>query len=241
MLGFSPDGKEVFYLEAGKIVAIPVDTRVARPLAVTAELDVNFDEEKQEVFHQAWTIVNETYYDPKFHGANWSDARGQYAKWIEASRTPDEMRRVIGLMIGELNSSHSGISAGQQGPAAAAVTGRLGLTIDPADNAILSVLPLGPADVAGIKAGEKLLSVDGKALTASVNLDELLQYRIDKRTLVSTSAKKDIALLPINNAAQKRLLYRAWVEDRRAYVSKISNGRLGYVHILEHCCPAKLF
>ena len=53
-----------------------------------------FDEEKKEVFHQAWTIVNETYYDPKFHGANWSDVRGQYARWIEASRTPDEVRRI---------------------------------------------------------------------------------------------------------------------------------------------------
>ena len=236
---FSPDGKEVFYLEAGKIVSIPVESRVARPLAVTAELDVNFDEEKQEVFHQAWTIVNETYYDPKFHGANWSDARGQYAKWIEKSRTPDEMRRVIGLMIGELNSSHSGISAGQQGPAVAGgcrtvgVDYRSGRQHNP-----FGLTPLGPADVAGIKVGEKLLSIDGKPLTPSVNLDELLQYKIDKRTLVSTSAKKDIALLPINNATQKRLLYRAWVEDRRAYVSKISNGRLGYVHILDMSAEA---
>lgn len=236
---FSPDGKEVFYLEAGRINSIPVDTRVAKPLAVTAELDVNFDEEKKEVFHQAWTIVNESYYDPKFHGANWSDVRGQYAKWIEASRTPDEMRRVISLMIGELNSSHSGIAAGQpQGGPTAAVTGRLGLTIDPSDNTILSVTPLGPADVAGIKAGQKLLSVDGKPITPSTNLDEFLQYRIDKRTLISTSAKKDIALLPINNATEKRLLYREWVEGRRAYVSKISNGRLGYVHILDMSAEA---
>ncbi|MES1260646.1 MAG: DPP IV N-terminal domain-containing protein, partial [Acidobacteriota bacterium] len=66
---FSPDGKEVFYLEAGRIFSIPVETRVARPLAITAELDVNFDEEKQEVFHQAWSILKETYYDPAFHGA----------------------------------------------------------------------------------------------------------------------------------------------------------------------------
>jgi Tol biopolymer transport system component/C-terminal processing protease CtpA/Prc len=236
---FSPDGKEVFYLEAGKVTAIPIETRVARPLAITAELDVNFDEEKKEVFHQAWSIINESYYDPKFHGANWSDARGQYAKWLEAARTPDEMRRVISLMIGELNSSHSGIGAGQQpGAPPAAVTGRLGLTLDPADNTILSVTALGPADVAGIKAGEKLLTVDGKALTPAVNLDELLQYKIDRRILVSTSARKDIPLLPVNNATEKRLLYREWVEGRRAYVNKVSGGRLGYVHILDMSAEA---
>jgi Tol biopolymer transport system component/C-terminal processing protease CtpA/Prc len=236
---FSPDGKEVFYLEAGKITAIPIDTRVARPLNVTAELEVNFDEEKNEVFHEAWTIVNETYYDPKFHGANWSDVRGQYARWIEASRTPDEMRRVISVMIGELNSSHSGISAGAQGGGpAAAVTGRLGLTVDPSDGSILTVTPLGPADVAGIKPGEKLLSVGGKSFRAGVNLDELLQYTVNKRTAISTSAHKDVALMPVNNATEKRLLYREWVEGRRAYVSKLSGGRLGYVHVLDMSADA---
>jgi Tol biopolymer transport system component len=236
---FSPDGREVFYLETGKITAIPLDTRVARPLAVTAELDVNFDEEKKEVFHQAWSIVNETYYDPKFHGANWSDARGQYAKWVEGAKTPDEVRRVISLMIGELNSSHSGISAGQQpGGPPTAVTGRLGLTLDPADNTILSVTTLGPADVAGIKPGEKLLAVDGRTLTPATNLDELLQYKIDRRITVTTSAKKDIPILPVNNATEKRLLYREWVEGRRAYVNKVSGGRLGYVHILDMSAEA---
>jgi tricorn protease len=234
---FSPDGKEVFYLEAGKINAIPIDTRVVRPLAVTAELDVNFDEEKKEVFHQAWTIVNETYYDPKFHGANWSDVRGQYAKWVEAARTPDEMRRVISIMIGELNSSHSGIGPGQQG-APAPVTGRLGLTLDPADNTILSVTHLGPADVAGIRPGEKLVSIDGRQVTPQINVDELLQYKIGKRSLVCTSAKQDIALLPVNSAMEKRLLYRQWVEERRAYVNTISKGRLGYVHILDMSAEA---
>ena len=236
---FSPDGKEVFYLEAGKISVIPIDTRMARGIAVTAELDVNFDEEKKEVFQQAWTIANETYYDAKFHGANWSDVRGQYAKWIEASRTPDEMRRVISVMIGELNSSHSGISAGVAGGGpGAAVTGRLGLTVDPADGSVLTVTPLGPADVAGIKPGEKVLSVGGKPFGAGVNLDELLQYTVNKRTLMSTSAHKDVAVMPVNSATEKRLLYREWVEGRRAYVSKLSGGRLGYVHVLDMSADA---
>jgi len=234
---FSPDGKEVYYLEAGRINIIPIDTRVARPLAVTAELDVNFDEEKKEVLAQAWTILNETYYDPKFHGANWADARGQYAKFAEAARTPDELRRVLSVMIGELNSSHTGISSGPQAQTTP-VTGRLGMTIDPADNTILSVTPLGPADVAGIKPGEKLISIDGKQAALGANLDELLQYRIGKRTPVATSGHPGAVLLPVNNATNKHLLYREWVEGRRAYVDKVSGGRLGYVHILNMSAEA---
>ena len=227
---FSPDGKEVFFLENGKIAVIPVDTRIVRPLAVTAELDIDFSGETKEVFYQAWSTINETYYDPKFHGTNWADMRGKYERIVDRARTPDEARRVISLMIGELNSSHSGISGGL-GAAAPAATGRLGLTVDPSDGSITEVSPLGPADVAGIRTGEKLLAVDGKPFDASSNLDQMLQYRIGKRTLLTTSAKKDIPVLPINTTTEKRLLYKQWVEERRAYVHKVSNGRLGYVHM----------
>jgi len=229
---FSPDGKEVYFLEIGRIQIVTVETRVVRPLAVTAELDVDFNQEKREVFQQAWKTVNETYYDPKFHGANWSDLRGVYSRKVEAARTPDETRRVISLMIGELNSSHSGIAAGLAS-APQPASGRLGLYLNPADNSITQVTPLGPADVAGIKPGDKLLLIDNRPLTPSANLDEMLQYKIGKRTVLATSRAKNIALLPISGVAEKQLLYRKWVDERRAYVAKASNGRLGYVHIAD--------
>ena len=234
---FSPDGKDVFFLDAGRIGTITVESRTARTLAVTAELDVDFALEKKEVFQQAWSILNEGYYDPNFHGANWSDQRGRFAPFIEGARTPDEVRRVLSLMIGELNSSHTGITAGTAA-APTPVTGRLGIAVDPSDNAIVSVTPLGPADVAGIKAGEKLISIDGMPLNEQTNLDELLQHTIGKRTILKTSAHENAVMLPVNTATEKRLLYRAWVEDRRAFVGKISGGRLGYVHMLDMSADA---
>ncbi len=227
---FSPDGKEVFFLEEGRIHIVNVETRAVRPLPVTAELDVNFDQEKREVFHEAWTLANQTYYDPKFHGANWSDIRGQYAPRIEAARTSDEMRRVLSLMIGELNSSHSGIAPGEAARTPPS-SGRLGLTVDPGTFTVATVVPLGPAAIAGIEPGQKLLSIDGQILAPGVNVDELLQHKIGRRTLVSTSAKQNIPLLPIGGQAEKHLLYTQWVEGRRAYVAKQSGGRIGYVHI----------
>jgi len=36
---------------------------------------------------------------------------------------------------------------------------------------------------------------------------------------------------PVNQEALKNLLYREWVARQRAYVGKISGGRLGYVHM----------
>ncbi len=80
----------------------------------------------------------------------------KYAPYIEGSSTPDEMRRVISLMIGDLNSSHSGITAGGGGAAGGAGrsgTGRIGMTFDPAEYdrtghlRIAEITPLGPASL----------------------------------------------------------------------------------------------
>jgi C-terminal processing protease CtpA/Prc len=38
---------------------------------------------------------------------------------------------------------------------------------------------------------------------------------------------------PVNLASEKGLRYRQWVEQRRAYVEKVSDGRLGYVHMAD--------
>lgn len=42
-----------------------------------------------------------------------------------------------------------------------------------------------------------------------------------------------MAVRPVNATTEKGLLYRAWVEQRRAYVAKASGGRLGYVHMFD--------
>jgi len=35
----------------------------------------------------------------------------------------------------------------------------------------------------------------------------------------------------LNTNIEKGLLYRSWVEQSRAYVARVSGGRLGYVHM----------
>ena len=50
---FTPDSREVVYLEGGRVTAISVDRRESRPIAVTAEYLLDFDREKAELFTQA--------------------------------------------------------------------------------------------------------------------------------------------------------------------------------------------
>jgi tricorn protease len=245
---FTPDSREIFYLEQGRITVMPVETRQARPVAVTAELDVDFAQEKMEVFRQAWTYMRDGFYDDKFHGVNWDAVRTQYGPRIAGAQTPSEMRRLLNLMLGELNASHMGVAAGGgrgggAGPEAPAV-GRLGLRFDRTEYEqsgrlrVTEIVPLGPVAITRqAKVGDYLLAVDDVKITAQTNLDELLAHSTNRRTVLSVSATatgtdaKDIVVRPVNQATEKNLLYREWVEANRAYVEKASSGRLGYAHM----------
>ena len=244
---FTPDSREVFFLEQGRISVIPVESRQSRTVSVTAEMDVDFAHEKMEVFRQAWTYLREGFYDDKFHGVDWNAVRNQYEPRVAGAQTPDEMRRLLNLMVGELNASHLGVSAGGRGggrgesrPSA----GRLGLRFDPGEFEqngrlrVSSVIPLGPAAVTReVSAGDYVTAVDGASVSARTNLDEMLSHAMNRRTELTISAKPDggdpkkVVVRPISMAAEKNLIYREWVEWNRAYVNEASGGRLGYVHM----------
>ncbi|HET7553749.1 MAG TPA: LpqB family beta-propeller domain-containing protein [Gemmatimonadaceae bacterium] len=241
---FSANGKDVYFLEGGRINVVTLESRKVQPIAVTAEMDVDFDREKREVFAQTWSYLNDNFFDADFNGVDWKAARAKYAPYIAGARTPDEMRRVTSLMIGELDASHSGIRAPRGD--ASSTTGRLGLRFDRSEYErngrlrVIDVVPLGPAALSGeIDRGDYLLAVNGTTVDARTNLDALLEYGIGRRVELTVSSaadgkgKRTVAVRPVDASTAKGLLYREWVEDKRAYVAKASGGRLGYVHMYD--------
>ncbi len=219
---FSPDSKQIYFLEAGHVVSMPIESHVPKPIAVTAALDVDFDQDKMAGFEEGWKLLDKRFFDPKFNGHDWAGLRDEYAPYIAGSRNPDEMRRVMNLMIGELNSSHSGINA-PRGPGvrpsafspAATPVGRLGLRFErePYEAGrglvIREVIPLGPAALEGsIKPGEILLAVDGDAVGPHTNLDSLLQNKVDRRVVLRIGSgggpakERDAIVRPISSGAR---------------------------------------
>lgn len=244
---FTSDSREVFYLEGGRINVVGIESRQSRAVNVTAELDVDFSQEKMEVFRQAWTYMRDGFYDDKFHGADWSEVRAVFAPVVAGVRTSDELRRVLNLMLGELNASHLGAAGGTGFTGQPSSNGRLGVMVDRGEYEsggrlkITSVVPLGPAAISKqIKAGDYITSVNNVPVAdanARFNLDEHLMHQVGKRVEVQVSVTADganprtVVLAPISGGAERTLLYRDWIEANRAYVDKISGGKLGYVHI----------
>ena len=241
---FTSDSREVYYLEGGRINVVGVDNRQTRAIAVTAELDVDFTTEKMEVFRQAWTYMRDGFYDEKFHGADWNKVRTDFTPVMAGVRTPDEMRRVLNLMLGELNASHSGASGGTGFTTQASNNGRFGVSFDRGEYEtngrlkVTAITPLGPAAISKqVKVGDYITAVNGIAVTAATNLDEQLSHMVGRKVDLKVAATADganaktVTLSPITGAAERALLTRDWVETNRAYVDKISGGKLGYVYI----------
>ncbi|HEX3549192.1 MAG TPA: LpqB family beta-propeller domain-containing protein [Candidatus Elarobacter sp.] len=238
-----PDGKTVAYLDSGRIFEADITGKGARPLPVVAELDADFAQDKRLVFDQAWSVLDRWYADPGFHGADWNAVRRTYEPYALGSHAPAELYRVLSLMIGELNSSHTGI--GPEGPLGVPRyrTGRIGVDWDPAayerDGTlrVASVIPLGPAAVSGrIVAGDVLQAVDGVPVERTTDVDALLNNRIGKRTelrVAHDGAVRTVVVPPIDLPAEQRLRYLAWVASRRAFVERVSGGRIGYVHLYD--------
>jgi tricorn protease len=146
------------------------------------------------------------------------------------------------LMVGELNASHLGVS-GASGFTATPI-GKLGLRFDRNEYEangrlkITEIISLSPSDIVkNVDVGDYLLAVDGVPVNNKTNLDELLENKVGKRVVLGVSGdanganKREITVKPISTGAEKNLLYRQWVQANRAYVARISNGRLGYVHL----------
>lgn len=235
---WAPNGKSIYYLdENGALHTVSNDGK-DDALRVSAEFDEDWNRDKVEAFDQAWSAIRDFYADPHTNGVDWNAIRTKYADRIAGAQTPDEFRRLLAMMVGDLNSSHSGVYPPS---GAKRTTGRLGLDFDretyerSGTLRITSVVPQSPADVSGqIHVGDDLLAVNGARVNGRTNLEQLLENTIGKRvvlTIRSGAATHEVPVKPVNYATTMELRYRAWVQANREYVLRASGGRLGYIHM----------
>jgi tricorn protease len=205
-------------------------------------VEVDQREERKQVFHEAWRIMKNRFYDAAMHGADWPRMRALYEPLLADVADTDELQTVILQMIGELNASHTGISGGGD-PARDQVQTRFpGFDIAPDASGYYKVTHVykdGPADRDYIKiaAGSYILAVEGAPVKSGENYWKHYNLAPGRKIEFTVNAKPaaegawTIVIEPVNAGAYGTLQYRKWVEDRRQMVEKMSGGEIGYLHI----------
>ncbi|NJN67167.1 MAG: hypothetical protein HC884_10875 [Chloroflexaceae bacterium] len=79
-LQFVPNDKHFFYLEDGQITIRKFPSgRDPLILYTRGEVTVDFEQEKVQVFGEAWRLLRDMFYDPTFRGQDWNAIRERFA------------------------------------------------------------------------------------------------------------------------------------------------------------------
>lgn len=237
----SKDGKFIFVLADGKPLKIDVKDGKSKPIKTSGEMILHTDSEREYIFNHCWRQVREKFYVEDLQGVDWDFYYSEYKKFLPYINNNYDYAEFLSEMLGELNASHTGGRYRAQN-SGGDVTSSLGLLYDYNFNAdglkIAEVLKEGPADKANldIKAGDIIEKIDGNEINSKVDFYQFLNLKANKNVLLDlfnpeTGKRWQEVVKPISLGAESQLLYKRWVETRRDEVVKLSDGRLGYVHV----------
>lgn len=239
---WGPDSKQVFYLsQNGELKKIDIDAREPASVDFRAAVEIDYAEERMQVFSEAWRLLDNYFYDKDFHGVNWQDARSRYASYLESCYLDEDFYDLLSRMIGELNASH--LFVYPQGMPEEGQTGYLGCWVEQNEKGqyvIKRVLPDGPCDApeSRVSEGEFLSEIDGVPLSADINYYTLLNYKVGKEVKLrvgknpSGKGARIVKVKPIPKIwAFLDLCYDYWVDQRKKLTEEWGDGAIGYTHI----------
>ena len=255
--GISADGKKLIVVKRGDFYVTDAAAEQKLEKSVpTAGMTVMIDprEEWRQILREAWRFERDFFYDPNMHGVDWDATWDQYEKLLDDCVSRADVGFLIGEMISELNVGHAyyrgnDIPAGPQND-----TGLLGCRFEAVgkaykiaelfEGAKWDVDARNPLASAGVKAGQFLLAINDEPLTTKQNPFELLRGSLGQTVTltISDDAKMDdddkrVAVKPMGSDANLR--FRGWIEAKRKYVEEKTDGKVGYIYVVNTGVPGQ--
>ena len=249
----SADGKS-FLFRSGGDFGIAKIAPGQKPDAGKLKLDdmqmkIDPMKEWEQVFNDGWRIFRDYFYVGNLHEVDWKAIKKSYGQLIPFIGHRADLDFVLGEMIAESNTGHSYVDWGDFKRPERVDGGLLGarLAADAKagyykiekiykgqnwDESLRS--PFTEQGV-NVKEGEYLVSINGKEITTSLNPYEFLENTVGKQVEVGINNKpgmdgaRTYMIKPIKS--ELNLLYYNWVIERRAMVDKLSDGKIGYIHV----------
>ena len=207
-------------------------------ITYSAQMKLDLAAEREYMLRHVAKQINKKIFRTDYNGCNWELMLQNYSRFLPHIANNYDFSELLSELLGELNVSHTG---GRYSPYAKGdATAQLGLLYDMTESRegikITAVLEGGPFSKADskVKVGDVITAINGESLGKDTDIAQLLNLYKGKKTLVSLKGSAgtwDEVVLPISQSEQSTLLYKRWIKSRTAEVERLSNGRLGYVHI----------
>ena len=249
----SGNGDKLLY-QAGKkfgIVSVQPNQKAGDGNLNLDGLEMKIDPMKEwaQIYTDGWRIFRDYFYVANMHGVNWEEIKANYNALIPHLSHRADLDYILGEIISETNTGHAYVNYGDFEKVKPLKSGLLGaqLKADPQSGKyIISKIYKGenwtpnrrsPLTEQGInvKEGDYLLSINGHALSLDKNPYLHLENTAGKTIEISVNNKptsdgaRTYTIKPIESELE--LKYFNWVEERRAMVDRLSDGKIGYIHV----------
>ncbi|MCK9308967.1 MAG: S41 family peptidase [Candidatus Cloacimonetes bacterium] len=232
--------KTIYYLEGSKLKSYNMSSSARKE--IVGELDYQYDKTvlNSRVFEQVWGAFGDNFYDPDMHGKNWNQQYQLYRPYVDKARSIDDVATIIDEMIGDVNASHTGFYPRQEESRFYNPLAYIGAEWDyqsltPEGIKLGRVYPTSRlAAVYKLKGGELITHIDGLKITRQTPIDSLLAGKIGKKIALSflkDGVPQEAVITGLNYSQARDQWYTFKIEQSKALVNKLSDGKLGYIHI----------
>ncbi len=205
--------------------------------------------EYQQMFDETWRLFRDYFYNPKMNGMDWKKVYSMYKPLVKYAVTRDDLTYILSEMASELNNSHAYVGGGEHPEIKRTSIGLLGAILEPDMKSLRwkikkiyegknwekkYISPLMKPESRAYE-GEYIISINGYDVKFPDSPYKYLENSAGKPVLIELSKdpsgknSREIIVKPI--AHENKLVYYNWVLEKRRMVDRLSNGKIGYVHI----------
>ena len=262
VLGFeiSNDGSTLLYRSGKRLRAVNAAAKIEKPSDDKAtrqsgwvdlsriRVSVSPRAEWKQMFRDIWRLQRDYFWSEDMSGVDWGHVLDRYSPLLDRVATRSEFSDLVWEMQGELGTSHAYEIGGDYRPAPEMPLGYLGadLSFDPAAGCyrirhIVEGDSWDPeqsspllAPGANVHDGDRLLAINGRALSADIVPQSLLvnHWGVPIELTVANADGSNIRRVTVKTMrSESAARYREWVETNRRIVHEKTKGRAGYVHI----------
>ena len=215
----------------------------------TEDMEVYVDPkaEWEQMYRETWRIERDFFYAPNYHGLDLKATEKKYEPYLQALVHRSDLNYLFQEMLGELTVGHLYVQGGDVPDPKRVAGGLLGADykIENGRYRFAKVFngenwnpnlraPLTQPGV-NVVAGEYLLAVKGRDLTAADDINSLFESTAGKQVTIKVgpnpdgSGSRDVIVVP--TASEGALRNLAWIEDNRRKVDRMSDGKLAYIYL----------
>jgi len=232
----------------------PASNSGAKTLNLSSmEVRVDPVAEWRQMYHEAFRLERDFFYEPNFHGWDLAAAEKQYEAYLPGLGSRSDLNYLFAEAMGNLTVGHLFVNGGDMPEIKRIPVGLLGADYKIEngryrfahvyDGENWNPQVRAPLTQPGINVaeGEYLLAVNGREVRGTDEVYSFFEETAGKSTLLRVgpnpdgSGSREVSVVPVESETTLRNL--AWIEGNRREVDELSHDKLAYIYLPDTSGP----